>query len=689
MVWNTKVYCNSAKDKWTCFQDHVRTAVLSCSCASNLYSGNSHFAEHEDETAVPFLRLENNLRNSLVEVDHSDRQNYLVITTDPIIQSQIDVLKVELTDLRQKLKKDDSIRRNKKHKDPDIQLRINEIKTLFGIAVEKVHHTTGVITKPYGLYCDLAAAKERLKTTNASAIKLNNAEKERKLQAVYAAARPALNHNMDSGKMLVANYKTDSVQAKKNHVQLKFHRFDGTGRIGFLYDKGLAVKDLFERNSKLWIDPDLMSNHPEEQRHLCHINLPTGQFVIPIVLRPYKLSKQRMAELSGHDAVWAKTNAAGEYFPAGSTIQVITINRDKVDGRSKWTINFTFRCDNITMETDAWTAIDFGWSVRGQSDWSIKVAHYVRSDGTEGKIELPERDVLEHRKVDSLRSIIRLKFNVAQKALVSNIEELGGVGMLHPLILKACSKLDRESGKSTYTLPFWKSDKGMVYLYGVWTKNRFTGDDAAYETLRSWYLGDSDKTAQYRAWKGDDSWSVANKTRSASKPDPSNGHRHLASYAANLRDQLHNRRQDHFRVVALEMARYGKLYLENCDFAALALKDFAEFDEANKTRMNWNLKTGSPGSLRTILRNAHKNHWGGDPIMVDPACSSMACSSCGHLHESLGAAEWFRCPNESCIHYGQEIHRDINAAINVAKWGEAKIPCMDHHWRPVPLRVAA
>jgi len=50
---------------------------------------------------------------------------------------------------------------------------------------------------------------------------------------------------------------------------------------------------------------------------------------------------------------------------------------------------------------------------------------------------------------------------------------------------------------------------------------------------------------------------------------------------------------------------------------------------------------------------------GCDVVLVDPACTSQECSSCGQIRKKTLAERWHDCP---C---GASMHRDLNAAINV------------------------
>jgi putative transposase len=76
---------------------------------------------------------------------------------------------------------------------------------------------------------------------------------------------------------------------------------------------------------------------------------------------------------------------------------------------------------------------------------------------------------------------------------------------------------------------------------------------------------------------------------------------------------------------------------------------------------------------------AYKARWYGCDLAVADRWypSSKTCSGCGHIKTSLGLAE----RTYRCEHYGLVIDRDVNAAVNLARWP-------DHQTSP-PLTAAA
>lgn len=91
-----------------------------------------------------------------------------------------------------------------------------------------------------------------------------------------------------------------------------------------------------------------------------------------------------------------------------------------------------------------------------------------------------------------------------------------------------------------------------------------------------------------------------------------------------------------------------------------------------KSGLNREILANGWGDFRTMLKYKQE-YSGGVFLTVNPINTSRKCSCCGIIDKnSRVRQEWY-----ACLHCGQEIHADTNAAINILAAGRVAIACGD------------
>lgn len=121
---------------------------------------------------------------------------------------------------------------------------------------------------------------------------------------------------------------------------------------------------------------------------------------------------------------------------------------------------------------------------------------------------------------------------------------------------------------------------------------------------------------------------------------------------ARLHEKVCNQRKDFVRKSAVDIIK---------NFDIICIEDLNV-----KAMQKWNgrMITGAPfGMIRSTLEWVAKKHGKHISVIGRYVPSSKACHECGQIHELDLKTRWFSC---DC---GVEIHRDLNAAINILNVG--------------------
>jgi transposase len=180
-------------------------------------------------------------------------------------------------------------------------------------------------------------------------------------------------------------------------------------------------------------------------------------------------------------------------------------------------------------------------------------------------------------------------------------------------------------------LPTWRSQGRLVTLVLRWCDERFHGDTEIYQKLEHWRKREN----------------------------------HLYDWEANLRDQVHRRRREIYRIFAAEIIRrHDTVILEDFDLRRIAKKMDAESGTSGSLPMDRQRFIAAVSELRLALKNACLQA-GAEVLAVDAKNSTVECHECGHL-EKFDASNkvW-----QTCSKCGKLWDQDYNAAINLLNRG--------------------
>jgi putative transposase len=139
----------------------------------------------------------------------------------------------------------------------------------------------------------------------------------------------------------------------------------------------------------------------------------------------------------------------------------------------------------------------------------------------------------------------------------------------------------------------------------------------------------------------------------------SGGHRRAKERLNRLCARVARQRDHYFHEVTLEIVRsHSVLVLEDLDIKGMA----------QRHSIAKGLTDAPLGKLLAMLQ--HKAPWYGCAVVLASRwyASSKTCSGCGAVNEALTLSDrTFTCPSETC---DLVIDRDLNAAINLARWPE-------------------
>jgi putative transposase len=143
------------------------------------------------------------------------------------------------------------------------------------------------------------------------------------------------------------------------------------------------------------------------------------------------------------------------------------------------------------------------------------------------------------------------------------------------------------------------------------------------------------------------------------KQKGSNNSKRAALKLARLHRKIKNIRQDFLHKLSTWLARTKPvIVVENLNVRGLS-----------RSRLSRSISDAGWGTFRRMLE--YKAKWHGATLIVAPKSfpSTRLCSRCGHLHGKIPLSQRvFRC--ENC---GLHVDRDLNAALNLKKYGLAHL----------------
>lgn len=366
---------------------------------------------------------------------------------------------------------------------------------------------------------------------------------------------------------VVDSYQTARSRAMKEGAQLRFHRFDGSGRWTCQIQGGMTVDQaFFGSDNRFQIAPVCPGAwmHPSrsKRRRLCRTK-----------------ARIRIGSNEERQPEWLEIPIIMHRpIPEDALIKSVSISAKKVGNRVKWFLNVTVVTNGELSAVDRTgkvVALDVGW--RRTKD-GLRVGYWVDSDDQEGEILLDKSFLETDERLTKLQQTRDNNFNLAKGKLS---QWLGKAEDLPDWFLESVKHLAQ-----------WRACAKLASLVLNWRENRIAGDQEIFDFLENWRRQD----------------------------------KHLWTWQANLREKMQGRRLDQYRVLASELVKkYDIIAMEEFDLRQVTRKK-AEGDKDRKIRSV--ARVAAVSSLRDEIVRACSES-GKFFQKFDPANTTMQCPFCG------------------------------------------------------------
>lgn len=396
-------------------------------------------------------------------------------------------------------------------------------------------------------------------------------------------------------------------------AELRFHRFDGSGKVAIRYQQGLALPGAFGDDGRLRIAPidqekAWLSTARSERRHACKTD---------ISIRVASKDRQ---------PVWLQLpcwidGRPERHLPPDAEIRSAAVLRNKVgrDYHYKLTLCVRLPDDPKPLLLDDPTqppagrrsvGIDIGWRKRGED---LRVAYWADDSG-HSEFILPARVKAAIQKCDNLRSIRDEHFNTIIERLSEFRQE---------------AQLPESLKEQTQAIQHWERKGRLVCLIRAWKEQRFAGDEEIMEHLAAWLVKEN----------------------------------HLYDWESNQRDQALLNRRELYRIFASSLRKYDRVIIEDFDLRAFAQQPHVETGEE---MLEGNARTLAACS---VLRGCIENFCKRERIEIVKAPAELTtkrCHACGSIEQWDQRAKL----EHVCGACGLKWDQDYNAAVNLLKYDD-------------------
>lgn len=541
------------------------------------------------------LYLMNKFWNQLVEIDHADRARYREILGEDPELAQLEDRLTETTEKILELSAErKKLRAAKRSKNVDDGLLVEHIKTL--------RETERAI-------------KGELKTIRSS---VREASKPA-LDALNIARKAAVKQaRQQSGlfwghyNAVCESYEAARGKAMKIGVDLRFRRFDGSGRFVNQIQGGMSVDNFMTgKNTVAWIDPVSVpvQDRAGKARPRLHITAFTGHdengkhyrrlLSFPIVLhRP-------IPEAENGQPVRIKT---------------LSVNKKRISaGHFDWSVTITATTDAETLPHKSTVAagVNLGWKREGQS---LRVATVYDTNGDSEHYRLPAAWMAALDYAESLRGDIDEATNEMFAALLALpiAEKLEGD---EPDPFEIIKKARRPHSGLIHRFARELQIKPMLQAHTINKAN-------VLEAIAK--LPVLEALPCYLAWS-----------------------RYKEQEFSGLRTRLLNQRKDLYRQIAAKLAaRYAVIAIDNSDYAKMARLESRGGEENELLKIaRTNRFRASPSELRLSIEQAMAKNGG----KVERINQQNECANCGRP-DKQDTMIW------QCGHCGAIYDQDENMA---------------------------
>lgn len=390
----------------------------------------------------------------------------------------------------------------------------------------------------------------------------------------FAAVKDARNNSglwWGNYNAVCESYERARGPALKAGAELRFHRFDGSGRFKNQIQGGMSVADLLSgTHSQVQVKPVSADafHHPrrgERRRHQ------RTELTITVFMRD-RIRRTLTFPMVMHREI-----------PAGSEIKEVVVNRKRVGPRYEWSVSFL--CTGV-VETSkpmhhspSVCGVDLGWRKRPDG---LRVSTVVGSDDTEPHhVVLPTETLAQFKYVDQLQAQLDERLNTIWE-IFKEWSFDDAPGALVNALPKRVSK--PVAGKLAQLAILWRA-------YPLYRQEWFNA-------LELWRQLDKQKRLEL----------------------------------GNLRGKIIRRRRELYRIEAKKLAeRYAIIALEDFDLRTVALRERQDGTENALPRpARRQRQIACVSELRNwIGLQAAK---AGAEIILSSGASTMACQYCGAIN---------------------------------------------------------
>ncbi len=389
-----------------------------------------------------------------------------------------------------------------------------------------------------------------------------------------------------------------------------FIRWDGDAQIGVQIqaqqDKAaFCTQDLFGNDTRIRIDPvdekawysETRGIRRKASRTMLHIRVGSSGS-------------------GGKEPVWASfPMIMHRPIPKDATIKRARVGVRNFGPHQEWTVDITVDTVGEPKKVcgPGTVAIDVGWR---KIEDEVRVCRWVADDDKFGELRLDEDLLSGFKKVVDLASIRDKSFNLAKTKLIEWMKD---------------NEVPEWVTKTLSHLHAWRSIERLRNFISRWTKERFAGDEDAYEHLKAWCDNDV----------------------------------HLWAWEENQRIKSLRRRRETYRIFAVELTkRYGTVVLEDFDLRPIQKrpKTGSPDDQRQNETARGNRHLVAIGEFRSALDLCFRSR-GGRTVTVPAQFTTLDCADCGHTN-SFNASTDIVQACESC---GLIFDQDDNAAKNILK----------------------
>lgn len=394
-----------------------------------------------------------------------------------------------------------------------------------------------------------------------------------------------------------------------------FSRWCGEGMIGVQTQGGLGVADAFGDDTMMRIEPG---------------TLPKG--ADPLSKRSARRKFTVLALRIGSDGRaprWARfPMLMHRPLPTDGIIKRVAVALRKIGPREEWVATLTVESADVQgmpFSAKGMVGIDLGWRLLERDGAKhLRVAAWHDTDDRHGELVLDQWTMSGLMKADELRSVRDDNFNDARVALKEHL-----VALVVPQWMQV----------ATVTLMQWRAIARLTALVHRWKKNRFQGDDVAYEALEAWRYHD------HHLWQ----WETSQRTGAG------------------------RARREAYRVFASRLAKaYEKVVLEGFDLRRVArLLSVEEATKAENLTARHMRTLAAVSELRSCIEQAFglRRHWAtqsrpgnfGRVVVVAAKDTTKTCFQCGSIEQWDQANEL----RHTCSKCGSSWDQDQNAAKNI------------------------